>query len=83
MSGNNVSHANNKTRRRFLPNMQNVSFLSDVLGRVRLRISTRGIRTIEVNGGIDQFLKTTPDSKLSKEAQVLKRRLMKVRQATA
>lgn len=83
MSGNNVSHANNKTRRRFLPNIQNVSFLSDILGRVRLKISTRGIRTIEANGGIDQFLKTTSTAKLSKEAQALKRRLMKAQQATA
>ncbi len=83
MSGNNVSHANNKTRRRFLPNIQNVSFLSDVLGRVRLKISTRGIRTIEANGGIDQFLKTTSTTKLTKEAQSLKRRLVKAQQASA
>lgn len=83
MSGNNVSHANNKTRRRFLPNIQNVSFLSDVLGRVRLKISTRGIRTIEANGGIDQFLKTTSTAKLTKEAQSLKRRLVKAQQASA
>lgn len=75
MSGNNVSHANNKTRRRFLPNMQNVSFISDILGRVRLRISTRAIRTIETNGGIDAFLKGTNDTKLSKEALLLKRRI--------
>ncbi len=78
MSGNNVSHANNKTRRRFLPNMQNVSFISDVLGKIKMRISTRAIRTIESNGGIDAFLKSTNDSKLSKEALVLKRRVERV-----
>src|SRR3974390_1421471 len=54
LTGNNVSHANNKTRRRFLPNLQDTSLLSDVLGMsVRLRLSTRAIRTIEHNGGID------------------------------
>jgi large subunit ribosomal protein L28 len=78
MSGNNVSHANNKTRRRFLPNIQNVSFISDILGRVRMRISTRAIRTIETNGGIDSFLKSKNNSKLSKEALLLKRRLERV-----
>jgi len=76
-SGNTVSHANNKTRRRFLPNLQNVSLASDILGRVRLRISTRAIRTIETNGGLDSFLRTSNDSKLSPEALVLKRRVVK------
>jgi len=57
VSGNNVSHANNKTRRRFLPNLQITSLLSEALGQsVRLRLSTRAIRTIEHNGGIDAFL---------------------------
>lgn len=51
--GNNVSHANNKTKRRFLPNLQETSLLSDVLGMVRVRLSTNAIRTIEKNGGID------------------------------
>jgi large subunit ribosomal protein L28 len=56
-SGNNVSHANNKTRRRYLPNLQVASFPSDLLGRsVRLRLSTNAIRTIEHNGGIDAYL---------------------------
>jgi large subunit ribosomal protein L28 len=76
LSGNNVSHANNKTRRRFLPNLQETSFMSDVLGTtVRLRLTTRGIRTIEHNGGIDAFLLGTPDRRLPDEAQVLKRRI--------
>ncbi|MFN7710575.1 MAG: 50S ribosomal protein L28 [Holosporales bacterium] len=74
-SGNNVSHANNKTRRRFLPNMQNVSFVSEKLGNVALRVTTNAIRTIEHNGGLDAFLTKTAASKLSPEARALKRRL--------
>ncbi|HEV2546897.1 MAG TPA: 50S ribosomal protein L28 [Stellaceae bacterium] len=74
--GHNVSHANNKTKRRFLPNLQTTSMLSDVLGApVRLRVSTNGIRTIEHNGGIDAFLLGTPDRKLTVEARRLKRRI--------
>tara|TARA_A100000171_G_C2127225_1_gene144305 strand:- start:1283 stop:1561 length:279 start_codon:yes stop_codon:yes gene_type:complete len=77
MTGNNVSHANNKTRRRFLPNVQDVTFLSEVLGKVRMKVSTRAIRTVEKNGGIDQYLKKTPNLKLSSEARTLKKRLYK------
>ena len=78
LSGNNVSHANNKTRRRFLPNLQVTSMLSDVLGQpVRMRLSTRGIRTVEHNGGIDAFLLGTPNSKLPPEALVLKRQIQR------
>jgi large subunit ribosomal protein L28 len=74
--GHNVSHANNKTKRRFLPNLQTTSLLSDVLGTaVRIRVSTNGIRTIEHNGGIDAYLLGTPDRKLSPEARRLKRRI--------
>jgi large subunit ribosomal protein L28 len=74
--GHNVSHANNKTKRRFLPNLQITSMLSDALGTsVRLRVSTNGIRTIEHNGGIDAFLLGTPDRKLTAEARRLKRRI--------
>jgi large subunit ribosomal protein L28 len=74
--GNNVSHANNKTRRRFLPNLQVASVLSDALGHtVRLRLTPRGIKTIEHNGGIDAYLLATNDSKLSTEMRVLKRRV--------
>ncbi len=64
-SGNNVSHANNKTRRRFLPNLQVTSLLSDVLGTIRLRLSTRAIRTIEHNGGLDAYLLSQSDRKLT------------------
>ena len=78
LSGNNVSHANNKTRRRFLPNLQETSLLSDVLGSaVRLRMSTRGIRTVEKNGGIDAFLLGTRNARLPEEALVVKRQILK------
>ncbi|MEX2453051.1 MAG: 50S ribosomal protein L28 [Rhodospirillaceae bacterium] len=77
-AGNNVSHANNKTRRRFLPNLQETSLLSDALGRlVRVRLSARAIRTIEHKGGIDAFLMGTSDAKLPDEAMVLKRKVKK------
>ncbi len=78
LTGNNVSHANNKTRRRFLPNLQDTSVLSDALGQmVRLRVSTNGLKTIEHNGGIDAFLLSTSDVKLSREALRLKRRIQR------
>jgi len=73
--GNNVSHANNKTRRRFLPNLQTISVLSDALGSVRVKLSTHAIRSIEHNGGLDAYLKGVPAARLSPEAQRLKRRI--------
>ncbi|MFM7417819.1 MAG: 50S ribosomal protein L28, partial [Alphaproteobacteria bacterium] len=76
LTGNNVSHANNKTRRRFLPNLQESSFWSEILAApVKLHLSTNGIRTVEHNGGLDAFLLGTPDRKLTEDAIVLKRRL--------
>jgi large subunit ribosomal protein L28 len=78
LTGNNVSHANNKSRRRFLPNLQDSSMLSDVLGAsVSMRLSTRGIRTVEHNGGIDAFLLSTPNRKLPPAAMTLKRRILR------
>lgn len=78
LTGNNVSHANNKTRRRFLPNLQETSVLSDALGQmVRLKVTTRGLKTIEHNGGLDAFLLGTNDSQLPDEARRLKRRVQK------
>ncbi len=75
-SGNNVSHANNKTRRRFLPNLHQVTLISDALKiRVRLRLTSAGLRTVEKRGGIDAFLLSTPMAKLEPEAQALKRRV--------
>jgi large subunit ribosomal protein L28 len=73
--GHNVSHSNIKTKRRFLPNLQRTSILSDALGAVRLRVTAAAIRTIEHNGGIDAFLRDTPDRKLSPEIRRLKRRV--------
>jgi large subunit ribosomal protein L28 len=77
MSGNNVSHAKNKTRRRFLPNLQNATFSSNHLGSTKIRVSTRAIRTVEKKGGLDAFLMGTPNTKLTDEALKLKRRLIK------
>ena len=78
LTGNNVSHANNKTRRRYLPNLQETSLLSDVLGTsVRMRVTANGIRTVEHNGGLDAFLLSTPNRRLPLEAQVLKRRILR------
>jgi large subunit ribosomal protein L28 len=80
LTGNNVSHANNKTRRRYLPNLQDSSFFSDILGApVRMRLSVNGIRTVEHNGGLDAFLLGTPDRRLPAEAITLKRRLEKAK----
>lgn len=75
-AGNNVSHANNKTRRRFLPNLQKASLLSDALGEtIQLRLSTRAIRTIEKRGGLDAYLLSTPTEDLGKKARDLKKRI--------
>jgi large subunit ribosomal protein L28 len=84
LSGNNVSHANNKTRRRFLPNIQNASLTSEALGQaVGFRVSTRGLRTVEHNGGIDAFLLGTPNRKLPPEALAVKRRILKAQAKAA
>lgn len=75
--GNIVSHANNKTKRRFLPNLQDTSVLSDILGHsVRLRLTPRAIRTLEHNGGLDSYLLGTGNSKLTDEMKALKRRVV-------
>ena len=74
MTGNNVSHAKNKTRRRFLPNLQNSSMISDALGKsVSFRVSTNAIRTVEKTGGIDAFLLSAKDENLSSNAVLVKR----------
>jgi large subunit ribosomal protein L28 len=84
LTGNNVSHANNKSRRRFLPTLQESSFWSEILAApVKLRLSTNGIRTVEHNGGLDSFLLGTPDRKLTVDAIVLKRRLERAQAAKA
>jgi large subunit ribosomal protein L28 len=77
-TGNNVSHAKNRSRRRFLPNLQQASILSDALGApIRLRLSTRAIRSIEHKGGLDAYLLSTPDAKLPDDARRIKRRIKK------
>ncbi len=76
--GNHVSHANNKTKRRFMPNLQQASLVSDALGHsVRLRLSVNALRSIEHNGGLDAYLKSTKDAKLTQAAKRLKRRIEK------
>jgi large subunit ribosomal protein L28 len=78
MVGNNVSHANNKTKRTFLPNLQNVTLLSDSLEKgVKLRVSTHGLRTVEHNGGLDNWLVKVSDDKLSLRVRRLKREVVK------
>ena len=76
MTGNNVSHANNKTRRRFLPNLQHATMHSEVLGRrISLRLSTSAMRTIEKHGGLDAFLMQARNAELADEARQLKREI--------
>ncbi|MFM9978740.1 MAG: 50S ribosomal protein L28 [Sphingomonadaceae bacterium] len=81
--GHNVSHANNKTKRTFLPNLQNVTLLSDTLGEgVKLRVSTHGLRTVEHVGGLDNWLAKASDDQLSLKVQRLKRKIAKAKTAT-
>jgi len=76
MTGNTVSHAINKTRRRFLPNLLHVTLISDALGRsVKLRISANALRTVEHRGGLDAFLLKASDTELSDRALSLKQEI--------
>ena len=82
--GNNVSHANNKTKKTFLPNLQNVTLLSDALERsVKLKVSTNGLRSVEHVGGLDNWLAKTNDEKLSLRVRRLKREIAKKAVAAA
>jgi large subunit ribosomal protein L28 len=82
MSGNSVSHANNKTRRRFLPNLNEVTLISDVLGQsFKLRISAAALRTVDHRGGLDAFLAKAKDDELSADALKIKREIAKARAA--
>ena len=84
MTGNNVSHAHNKTRRRFLPNLTKATLMSEVLGRsVSLRISTQALRSVEHNDGIDNFLLKSRDGDLSAKALKLKKEIKKKTAAAA
>jgi large subunit ribosomal protein L28 len=84
MSGNNVSHANNKTRRRFLPNLQDVTLMSDALGAsFKLRISSAALRTVDHRGGFDAFLAKAKDVELSDKALKIKKNVTKALTAVA
>tara|TARA_B110000305_G_scaffold121018_1_gene135751 strand:+ start:1762 stop:2037 length:276 start_codon:yes stop_codon:yes gene_type:complete len=79
MTGNNVSHAKNRTRRRFLPNLCNVSLASEKLNQtVRFRVSAHALRSVEHVGGLDNFLIKAKDSELSIKARKLKKRIVSV-----
>jgi large subunit ribosomal protein L28 len=83
MSGNTVSHSNRKAKRRFMPNMQQVTLHSDALGQnVRMRITASTLRTIDHNGGLDNFLMTTHSKSLSDEARLLKRKIIRAREVS-
>jgi large subunit ribosomal protein L28 len=73
LKGHNVSHANNKTKRRFLPNLKKVTFQSDKLKKnITLRVTNAAVRSVDFKGGLDQYLKSAKKQKLSKKAQKLK-----------
>lgn len=83
-SGNNVSHAHNRTRRRFLPNLCNVSLLSDALGRTySLRVSAHALRSVEHRGGLDAFLMKAKPGELSLKARRLQRDIRKAQAAAS
>ena len=79
LSGNNVSHAKNRTKRRFLPNLQNISFISDKLGKsIQLKVAVSAIRTVEKKGGLDEYLLKTSNTKLPTEALKLKKQILSI-----
>ena len=78
LTGNLVSHSNRKTRTRFLPNLCNVTLISDALGRsVRLRITAHALRSVEHRGGLDAFLMKAREEELSQNVKVLRREIIK------
>jgi large subunit ribosomal protein L28 len=78
LTGNNVSHANNKTKRKFFPNLCQVTLISDSLGqRYRLRVSAAALRTVEHRGGLDAFLLKSDETSLSQRARLLRRQIVK------
>ena len=78
MTGNNVSHANNKTKRRFLPNLNDVTLTSDVLGQsFKFRISAAALRTVDHRGGLDGFMAKAKDAELSAKALKVKKEIAK------
>ncbi|MDG1470569.1 50S ribosomal protein L28 [Pseudosulfitobacter sp. SM2401] len=84
MSGNNVSHANNKTKRRFLPNLNDVTLQSEVLGRgIKFRISAAALRTVDHRGGLDGFMAKAKVDELSDSALKVKKEIAKALAAAA
>lgn len=86
MTGNNVSHANNRSKRRFLPNLCHVTLQSEAMGQsYRMRISAHALRSVEHRGGLDAFLAKASDNELSQRARLLKKQIAKklAEQATA
>ena len=84
MTGNNVSHANNKTKRRFLPNLNDVTLQSETLGRgIKMRISAHALRSVDHRGGLDKFLAKAKDSDLSANALKVKKEIAKAQAAQA
>ena len=83
MVGNNVSHANNKTKRRFLPNLNDVTILSEILDRsFKFRVSAAALRTVDHRGGLDGFMAKAKDSELSEKALKVKREIQKAQVTT-
>ena len=77
LKGHKVSHANNKSKRKFFPNLKNVTFKSDILKRnIKLKVSNAALRTVDYKGGLDNFLKTVKNYKLSKRVRRLKNQII-------
>lgn len=76
--GNNVSHSNRKTRRRFVPNIQSATFISQYLGKISLNVTSRTIRTVDFKGGIDNFLVNSKAKNLSELGQKFRRKIKKI-----
>ena len=83
LTGNNVSHAHNKSRRRFIPNVQKMTLFSETLGKIRLRLAAHTLRSIEHNGGLDSYLLGVSSRKLTLDGRKLKRRIEKAREKAA
>tara|TARA_Y100000590_G_scaffold394047_1_gene472798 strand:- start:18 stop:293 length:276 start_codon:yes stop_codon:yes gene_type:complete len=79
ITGNNVSHAKNRTKRRFMPNLQNISFISEKLGiSIQFKVAASTIRTVEKKGGLDDYLINTSNSKLPTRALKLKKQILSI-----
>ena len=84
MSGNNVSHAKNKTKRKFIPNLQNVKFFSKTLDKfISMKVSVHALKSVEKNGGLDDFLKKTSNRVLAPEALIIKKSILKTTKSIA